>query len=166
MHVNSILRVLTNKVATLAAVFVFPFLVSGCAFIGLISENHIDPNDARPCAKNFSTDGSMMSISGKSFMTSAALTKVSKKVAMDRMARQISLEGQTIKTLDRESGLIAISQQEATSNQGRDTPITAIVEGRGNGVFIQMKATTGFGMSTTEGFVRDYFCRVIGAVGK
>lgn len=135
-------------------------LVTGCASVSTSNE----PPDTRDCAKNFTTDGSAIGLSGKNFQTSMFFKGITSKTAMDKIARQISLEGQKVTTIDRESGLIAASQGDALSKQGRDSPITAIVDNQQNGVFVTIKTTTGFGMVTTESAVKDYFCRVLDAV--
>ncbi|MEX8501969.1 MAG: hypothetical protein AB3X41_02850 [Leptothrix ochracea] len=138
-------------------------IISGCSSVTTTGN---EKPDLRPCAKNFTTDGSMTGLSGKRFMTSMSFPNISKKTALNKISQQISFEGQTIKTLDRDSGIIIASQQDLLLKDARETKITASVEERKGGTLVNIQVLTGFGMVTSEDAVKDYFCRIINYIGK
>lgn len=143
-------------------VLVLLLLANGCASAPSIP---VASTDARPCARNFTVNGSSISFSGKEYSTNMFIAGVSSKVAIDRASKQIALDGMTITTLDREGGLIAAANK-TIAGKGDTVPLITTIESQKDGVQILMKYSTGFGVVTPEDAIRDFFCKVISAVEK
>lgn len=121
--------------------------------------------DTRACVKNFTVEGSMFALSGTAYSTSMFVDKTSKKTAVDRAAKAIALDGWTITTIDRDSGLIAASVS-VINGQGSTAPFVTSIETENNGVRVLLKSKTAFGQTSRESDVKDGFCRIISAVEK
>lgn len=143
-------------------------ILAGCVSTGTTSGTTTTApvvEDSRACAKNFATEGSALSLSGKVFTDSMFVPGVGFKAAMEKASKQIALDGLTITTFDKEGGMIAASNK-VIAGKGDTVPLVTIIEPQKGGVLVKLKFSTGFGQVSTEQTVRDGFCRIITAIEK
>jgi hypothetical protein len=155
------------KISTYISCFalVMP-LLSGCANGFGQTETSASPNnDPRACAKNFSHDGSLFSLSGVKYMTHAVVPAVQKKDAIERAAKQIALDGLTVNTIDKEGGLITASNH-VTAGNGDAVPMVVTVASNKGGVEAQLNFSTRFGQHSSDEDVRNEFCNIVAAMGR
>ncbi|MCE4072547.1 MULTISPECIES: hypothetical protein [Pseudomonas] len=106
------------------------------------------------CEDNFNTEGGF--IAGKTFTSNVQLDMPYAKV-FDRAQKTLVKEGFTIQTADEKSGTISAYQGVILSS--RNAPLNIVVEKAGSGSKVSYVFVTLGGMYTTEGAVRDGFCR-------
>ncbi len=122
-------------------------------------------NDTRACAKNFTVEGSAISLSGKKYKTNAAITGVPKAEAMSRASRKLAQDGLNIVTLDREGGLLVASNKViAGKGPQDDAQFVTTFEAQGGALAIGMRFGTSFGQMAAEESVRENMCGVMAAI--
>lgn len=107
------------------------------------------------CEDNFNTEGGF--IAGKTFTSNVQLD-IPVATAFDRAQKTLAKEGFSIQSADAKSGTISAYQGVIMSS--RTAPMNIVVEKQGKGSKVSYTFVTAGGMYTTEGVVRDGFCRI------
>ncbi|WP_447750176.1 hypothetical protein [Pseudomonas nicosulfuronedens] len=108
-----------------------------------------------PCEDNFNTEGGF--IAGKTFTSNVPLDMPADK-AFDKAQKTLVKEGFSIQSADEKSGTISAYQGVIMSS--RTAPMNIVVEKAGKGSRVSYVFVTLGGMYTTEGAVREGFCRI------
>lgn len=108
-----------------------------------------------PCEDNFNTEGGF--IAGKTFTSNVQLDMSADK-AFDKAQKTLVKEGFSIQSADEKSGTISAYQGVIMSS--RTAPMNIVVEKSGSGSKVSYVFVTLGGMYTTDGAVREGFCRI------
>jgi hypothetical protein len=122
-------------------------------------------SDTRPCAKNFTVEGSAMSLSGKKYKTNAFVSGVSRNDAMTRASKKLAQDGLNIVTMDKEGGLLVASNKAIAGRGSQDDgQFVSTFEPEKGGLMVSMRLGTSFGQVASEDDMRENMCGVIAAI--
>ena len=146
-----------NNRDVFVAIFV-TILMSSCA---AGPPQKLQTNDPRPCAQNFTYDGSILI--GRTFKTNESIAGVSKTVAIERAAKKIAKEGMSITTIDKDMGIVSASQT-VSYGKGQTAPLTVSIDSVKNGVDVSIAFSISGGETTSVDTAKDFFCDITGAI--
>lgn len=113
-------------------------------------------NTGIQCEDNFNTSGGF--IAGKTYNSSVVFDHLAPEKAFHNAQKALLKEGFSIDSADDERGIISAHQGVIMST--RTAPMSIVVEEAGKGSKVSYIFTTAGGMYTTDGVVRDGFCRL------
>lgn len=132
--------------------------LSGCASQGV---QHLQTSDQRPCAQNFTYEGSFLT--GQTFKTNGFVSGVSKAKAIEKVAKFTIADGWAITNTDKDLGIISASQT-VSFGQGKTAPLNIGVDSVKGGVNVSMSYSISGGLSSPVEAVKDHFCSTIEAI--
>jgi hypothetical protein len=139
--------------------------ISGCASNQSVPAKAIADVNARPCEQNFTQEGSALSLTGSSFSTHAFVSRVNRKMAIERAAKQIAMDGLQVATIDKEGGLLTAGNRVIAGN-GESVPLVLTAEPAKDGVDLKLKFAIRFGQMTSANAIKDNFCKIIDAAAR
>jgi hypothetical protein len=139
--------------------------MSGCASNEPVSVKSIASTNARPCEQNFTQEGSALSLTGSSYSTHAFVSRVNRKTAIERAAKQLAMDGLQVATIDKDAGLLTAGNRVIGGN-GESVPLVLTAEPVKDGVDLKLKFATRFGQMTSVNTIKDNFCKIIDAAAR
>lgn len=138
--------------------FLSMLLLAGCGSTG---PTHVAKNDPRPCAYNFTKEGSVLS--GYLFRTHDILPNESQKSAVEKMTKELAMNGFNIINSDSKMGVINASQT-VSFGKGKTVPLNVSVDPYSSGVKVDMSFTLIVGLYTPTDLVKEAFCKALTGV--
>jgi hypothetical protein len=119
----------------------------------------ISSTDSRPCATNSTVEGNVWV--GRAFRSFQEYPAARKSDAFDRVVATVAARGWQINATNKDSGIIAASQQAAWG-QGQAAPLNVVIkETAGGGIRIDVVFQTLGGMVLSLDTVREELCNIL-----
>lgn len=133
------------------------FCVAGCT-AGLQTPY---AGSARQCERSFTIQGT--ALGGRSFTSNIVVTGGSKEKIFDSLASQIALNGWTIVSSDRTTGIVS-AQTSVAFSEGNTAPLSGVVAATPNGYMATLTLSTNIGEFASATTAKDQFCKMLEAV--
>jgi hypothetical protein len=133
-------------------------LLSACS---TTSQQPVQVEDARECAKNFSYNGSFLA--GRTFKTNLAIMGVSKDEGVERAAKWLAKDGWSITSANKDLGIVTASQT-VSYGEGKTAPLNVAIDSISGGVDVAISFSISGGTTAPVNAVKDSFCNILSAI--
>ena len=92
------------------------------------------------------------------------MSNVSKGVAVERVVKELAVQGWAITNTDKDLGIISASQT-VSFGKGKTAPLNVGIDAKDGGVNVTATFSISGGLTTPVDGVKDTFCKIIVSVG-